>query len=134
MNSMKRMIGGIAACALMAGAAQADTSPARAQLEKFVAAFNAGDWDTIAAFAQVAVPKRMVESGFIKETIAIREDLGELAIVDVSELSPYKLTSRVRDRDTGGGHEISLLVSSEPPHRIESIFIANDSPKKDRAP
>jgi hypothetical protein len=108
---------------LSAGAALADVSPARAQLDKYVAAFNAGDWDSIAAFARDGVPKDMVASGFIPATLEIRKELGELDVVDVKELSPYKLTGEVRQRSSGGTRTIQLLVSSESPHRIQSIFI-----------
>jgi hypothetical protein len=131
MKKSKQMIA-IVLAAMLSGTASADTSPARAQLDKFVVAFNTGDWDSIAAFARDGVPKDMVESGFIRETIEMRKELGELIVVDASETKPYVIEGQVRAKDSGATHTIMLHVSSESPHRIAAIQISPARPTVDR--
>jgi hypothetical protein len=133
MKTLKSMTLQILAAGLFAGVAHADASPGRAQFDRFIAAFNAGDWDSIAAYASAHASKDMVESGFIRATLEIREELGELLVVDVDEASPYKLTGHVRERESGKKHEVFLLVSSEAPHRIQSILITDPPAAADPA-
>jgi D-alanyl-D-alanine carboxypeptidase len=114
------------ACALLGltgalAAADQARSPARAQLEAFLAAFNSGDRAKIEAFGRDHAPPDFVRPQIIDDTLKMFEATGGLDVVNVEESSPHALEGQVRERKTSQVQQLVLQVNPAAPHRITVI-------------
>jgi hypothetical protein len=114
------MMGCVVLCLLGAAAtALAGTpSPARVQLEGFLAAFNSGDRATLTAFGKDHAPPDFLRPQIVDQTLEMYRTSGGYELLEVNESSPLALTSRVRAR---ASKEVVLLrveVSAASPERI----------------
>ena len=120
----------IATLLALAGAAHAadapNPAPVRAAFDHFIVAFNDGSQAKVEEFARRHAPESMIGSGFVRQTLGMRAGMGTLAVLEVNETNPWHLTAIVRARDSGDVGLMTLVVSSERPHLMDTIFIEND--------
>jgi hypothetical protein len=119
---IKRLV----ACALLAMsgaiACAADArSPARAQLDGFLAAFNSGDRAKIEAFGRDHAPPDFVRTQILDDTMKIFEATGGFDVIKVEESSPHALKGQVRERKTSNVQQLTLQVNPAAPDRITVI-------------
>jgi len=108
--------------AAIAGAADAP-SPARAQMDGFIAAFNTGDRATIVAFGRDHMPPDFMRTAIIDQTLQMSGKSGGFDVVDVTETSPHALKGHVRERKTRNIVEITIQVDAASPGRITTITL-----------
>jgi len=128
---MKRPLLILASLAMMAAAgaaASADgNSPARQQMEGFLAAFNSGDRGQIEEFGRDHMPPDFSRKEIIDQTMRMIETSGGYDVVDVTESSPHALTSHVRARRTKQIVVLQVGVDVAAPERITNIgFVTAD--------
>jgi len=115
-------------CGAIAGAAETP-SPARAQLEDFLAAFNSGDRAKIEAFGRDHAPPNFVEASILDQTMQMFATTGGLDLLEVEQSSPHALRSRVRERRTGSVQRLVIEIDPATPDRIIVIQLTTtDSP------
>ena len=114
---------------LLAGSAAialADTpSPARAQLNGFVAAVNSGDRAKIEAFGRDHMPPDFMRTAIIDQTLHMAETTGGFDVVDVTESSPHALKGHLRERRTKAIQQITVIVDDAEPARITTIGLTD---------
>jgi len=104
-------------------------SPARAQLEGFLAAFNSGDRAKIEAFGRDHAPPRFVDASNLDHTMQMFRSTGGFDLLDVEESSPHALKSHVRERGSGEVQQLEIVVDPATPERITAISLTKpDSP------
>jgi hypothetical protein len=128
---MKKSLVLLASLGMMAaagGAALADgQSPARQQMDGFLAAFNSGDRGRIEAFGRDHMPPDFSRKAIIDQTMQMIETSGGYDVVDVTESSPHALTSHVRARRTKQIVVLQVGVDVAAPERITIIgFVTPD--------
>ena len=102
-------------------------SPARQQMEGFLAAFNSGDRGQIEAFGRDHMPPDFMRKEIIDQTMRMIETSGGYDVVDVTESSPHALTSHVRARRTQEIVVLQVGVDVAAPERITNIgFVTPD--------
>jgi len=109
-------------------AAAGAPSPARAQLDGFLAAFNSGDRATIIAFGKDHAPPDFTRPAIVDQTLEMSRTSGGYDVLEVNESDPLSLKSWVRARKT---QEIVLLVvavHAEEPERISTVAFVSDAP------
>lgn len=116
--------------ATLASAADAP-SPARAQMDGFIAAFNSGDRATIEAFGRDHMPPDFMRAAIIDQTLQMSGKSGGFDVVDVTETSPLALRGHVRERKTKNIVEITIQVDATSPGRITTITL--DGPDESAA-
>jgi len=116
-----------------AALASADApSPARAQMEGFIAAFNTGERAKIEAFGRDHMPPDFMRPAIIDDTVQMYERTGGYDVVDVTESDPNALKAHVRERRTKTVVEMTVQVDDAAPQRITTIFF-QDSGSDGRA-
>lgn len=117
----------LTACALLslstlaiAGEAR---SPARAQLDGFLAAFNSGDRTTVAAFERDHAPP-----GFTEPTMQIFAKTGGYDLLELEESGPHAVSGWVRARSTRALEQLSIEVDPARPERIVRIQLVDGNP------
>ena len=115
----------------IAGAAE-PPSPARAQMDGFLAAFNSGDRAKIEAFGRDHAPPDFIRSAVLDDTMKMFETTGGLDVVDVTESNPHALKSRVRERRTHAVVELTIVVDDAAPERITEILLTSRSGGSER--
>lgn len=103
-------------------------SPARAQLDNFLAAFNSGDRATLTAFGKDHAPPDFLRPAIVDQTLEMNRDSGGYEVLEVNETDPLSLTSWVRARKT---REIVLLaigVQADEPERISVVAFTSEVP------
>lgn len=113
--------------AAIAGAADAP-SPARAQLDGFLAAFNSGDRARIESFGREHAPPDFVRAAVLDDTMRMFESTGGLELVKVQDSGPLSLTSQVRERKTGKLVKLSVAVDPSAPERMTVITLTSADP------
>lgn len=116
--------------AAVAGATGA-ASPARTQMDGFIAAFNTGDRATLEAFGREHMPPDFMRAAIIDQTLQMSGKSGGFDVVDVTETSPHALTGHVRERRTRNIVKITVQVDAASPGRITTITLSGpDEPVK----
>lgn len=117
---------------LFGGAALAGPpSPARVQLDGFLAAFNSGDRATITAFGKDHAPPDFLRPAIIDQTLEMSRTSGGYDVLDVKETDPLSVKSRVLARATKEVVELSIVVDPANPERI-TVITLNDSVAPER--
>jgi hypothetical protein len=101
--------------------ASADTSPARVQMEGFIAALNSGDRSKIEAFGRDHMPPDFMRPAIIDQTLHMYETTGGFDVLDVTETNPHALKGHLRERKTNNVQEITVVVDDAAPERITTI-------------
>jgi D-alanyl-D-alanine carboxypeptidase len=110
--------------AAIAGAAE-PSSPARAQLDGFITAFNSGDRAKVEAFGREHAPPDFVRAQILDDTMRMFATTGGLDFVAVVESGAHSLTSQVRERKTGKLVKLSVAVDPAAPERITTILLTS---------
>ena len=114
---------------LLGSAALAGTpSPARVQLDGFLAAFNSGDRAAIEAFGKDHAPPDFLRPAIVDQTLEMSRTSGGYDVLEVDETSPLSLTSRVRARATKEVVFLSIVVGADSPERIREITFQDAPP------
>jgi D-alanyl-D-alanine carboxypeptidase len=122
--TLNRLIASTLLAVTGAIACGADTpSPARVQLDGFIAAFNSGDRAKIEAFGREHAPPDFIRAQVLDDTMRIFESTGGLDLVKVEESDPLLVKSRVRERKTGAIVELTVQVNPAEPSRITMITL-----------
>jgi len=108
--------------AAVAGATDAP-SPARAQMDGFIAAFNSGDRATLEAFGRDHMPPDFMRAAIIDQTLQMSGQSGGFDVLDVTETGPLALKGHVRERKTRNIVEIAIQVDAASPARITTITL-----------
>jgi hypothetical protein len=117
----------------MTGAAEMP-SPARAQLDNFLAAFNSGDRATLTAFGKDHAPPDFLRPAIIDQTLEMYRSSGGYEVLEVNERNPLSLSSWVRARKTAEIVRLTIVVGADEPGRIIEVgFISDDPPERLRA-
>ena len=113
-------------------AGAADTpSPARAQLDGFLAAFNSGDRATLAAFGKDHAPPDFLRPAILDQTLEMNRASGGYDVLEVAETDPLSVKSWVRARKTRAIVLLSVVVHADEPGRISAItFQSQDVPER----
>lgn len=109
--------------------AMADSqSPARAQLQEFLTAFNSGDRSTIVSFGQDHAPPDFLRAQIVDQTLEMYRESGGYDLLEVNETGPLSLTSWVRARKTREIVLLAVQVHADEPGRISMIGFHSDAP------
>lgn len=124
-----RLIG----CALLglsgAIASAAETpSPARTQLEGFLAAFNSGDRAALTAFGKDHAPPDFLRPAIIDQTLEMYRTSGGYEVLEVNEAEPLSARSWLRARKTQEIVLLSVVVHADEPGRLSVITFQSDDP------
>jgi D-alanyl-D-alanine carboxypeptidase len=121
---LNRLIAGalLALAGAMTMAADAP-SPARAQLDGFLVAFNSGDRARIEAFGRDHAPPDFIRAAVLDDTMRMYASSGGLDLVEVEESDPLSVRSRVRERKTGAIVKLTVQVNPAEPTRITMITL-----------
>lgn len=98
-------------------------SPARAQMDAFITAFNSGDRATIEAFGRDHMPPDFMRAAIIDQTLQMSEKSGGFDVLDVTESDANSLKGHVRERKTKNVVEITVQVDAASPERITTILL-----------
>jgi hypothetical protein len=106
-------------------------SPARVQLDGFLAAFNSGDRATITAFGKDHAPPDFLRAEIVDQTLEMYRASGGYDLLEVNEADPLSLKSWVRARKTQEIVMLAVAVHSEEPKRISAIgFLSEEPPER----
>ena len=126
-RNMQRTMLELMLLCLLGGAVLAGTpSPARVQLDGFLAAFNSGDRATITAFGKDHAPPDFLRPAIIDQTLEMSRTSGGYDVLEVDETGPLSVKSRVLARATKAVVELSIAVDPEDPERI-TVITLNDA-------
>lgn len=103
-------------------------SPARAQLDGFLAAFNSGDRATVIAFGKDHAPPDFVREAIVDQTLEMSRSSGGYDVVEVTETNPLSVKSWVRARKTQELVILAVQVHADEPGRISVITFQSDDP------
>ena len=103
-------------------------SPARVQLEGFLAAFNSADRDTIIAFGKDHAPPDFLRPAIVDQTLEMSLTSGGYDVLEVNETDPLSVSSWVRARKTREIVRLAVQVNAEEPERITVIGFTSDVP------
>jgi len=111
----------------IAGAAESP-SPARAQLEGFLAAFNSGDRATLTAFGKDHAPPDFIRPQIVDQTLEMYRTSGGYELLEVNESGPLALTSWVRARASKEVVQLRIEVDASSPERIIVVAFQSAEP------
>ena len=111
----------------IAGAAESP-SPARAQLEGFLAAFNSGDRATLTAFGKDHAPPDFIRPQIVDQTLEMYRTSGGYELLEVNESGPLALTSWVRARASKEVVQLRIEVDAASPGRIIVVAFQSAEP------
>ena len=127
---LRKMIG-VLLLSLLGGAATAMAgapTPARAQLDGFLAAFNSGDRAAIIAFGKDHAPPDFLRPAIVDQTLEMYRASGGYDVLEVNETNPLALKSWVRSRKTQEIVSLAVVVHADEPERISEIAFLSDEP------
>jgi hypothetical protein len=119
-------------CGAIARSADAP-SPARAQLDGFLAAFNSGDRATITAFAKDHAPPDFLRPAIVDQTLEMSRISGGYDVLEVYETDPSSVKSWILARATRNVVELTVVVDPADPQRITVITLNDMAPANQRA-
>ncbi len=96
-------------------------SPARVQMDGFLAAFNSGDRARVESFGRDHMPPDFMRKEIIDQTMHMIETSGGYDVVDVMESTPHDLKGHVRARRTKAILVMQVSVNDAEPERITNI-------------
>jgi len=111
----------------IAGAAETP-SPARAQLEGFLAAFNSGDRATLIAFGRNHAPPDFLRPAIIDQTLEMNRASGGYEVLEVNETQPLSAASWIRARKTQEIVLLRVVVHADEPGRLSVISFQSEVP------
>jgi hypothetical protein len=114
----------IGACGGFASAAE-PPSPARAQLDGFLAAFNSGDRATITAFGKDHAPPDFVRPAIVDQTLEMSRTSGGYEVLEIYDTDSLSVKSWVRARTTKNVVELTIAVDPANLERI-TVITLND--------
>jgi hypothetical protein len=119
--SINRLFGYVlmGVCGAVAGAAE-PPSPARAQLDAFLAAFNSGDRATITAFGKEHAPPDFLRPAIVDQTLEMSRTSGGYEVLEVYDTDSLSVKSWVRARTTKNVVELSIAVD---PANLKRIMV-----------
>jgi D-alanyl-D-alanine carboxypeptidase len=120
------------ACAGETAIAEKVSSPARAQLDRFVAAYNAADLETMTAYMRDYGSGPMQQEAPILQALEWHDEMGRFDVIEVTESGPFELTGVLRTSASEQALGVAMEVSSEPPHRIQMLLFGGDLPERYR--
>ncbi|HEU5137166.1 MAG TPA: hypothetical protein VFU13_18605 [Steroidobacteraceae bacterium] len=103
-------------------------SPARVQLEGFLAAFNSGDRAKLTAFGKDHAPPDFLRPQIVDQTLEMYRASGGYDLLEVNESSPLALTSWVRARSSKEVVLLRIEVDAASPERIIVVAFQSDDP------
>ena len=103
-------------------------SPARAQLDGFLAAFNSGDRTAIIAFGKEHAPPDFLRPAIVDQTLQMSRNSGGYDVLEVSETDPLSVESWVRARATKEIVKLKVAVHADEPARIREIGFISETP------
>ena len=115
-------------CLLGAAAMAGAPSPARAQLDGFLAAFNSGDRTAIIAFGKDHAPPDFLRPAIVDQTIEMSRNSGGYDVLEVNETDPLSVESWVRARATKEIVKLKVAVHADEPARIREIGFISETP------
>jgi CubicO group peptidase (beta-lactamase class C family) len=131
-NLRTRVAAGLLACVAAASAGGAESlSPARAELNRLLEAFNAGDRATYERYVYTRLAPKKRDYGAVQSSLNLHKETGGLELLEVSEPVPYNLQGWVRARDSDALLELFFTVERQPPHRV-LLFSAKPGNPPDR--
>jgi CubicO group peptidase (beta-lactamase class C family) len=107
-------------------------SPARAQLDRFVAAYNAADLETMTAYMRDYGSAPMQQEAPILQALEWHDEMGRFDVIEVTESGPLELTGVLRTGASEQALGVEIEVGSEPPHRISMLLLGGDLPDRYR--
>jgi hypothetical protein len=121
-----RLIGCVLLSLSGAIAGTAETpSPARVQLNGFLAAFNSGDRETIMAFGKDHAPPDFLRPAIVDQTLEMSRTSGGYDVLEVNEIDSLSVKSWVLARATKAVVELTIAVDPANPERI-TVITLND--------
>jgi hypothetical protein len=121
-----RLIGCVLLSLSGAIAGTAETpSPARVQLNGFLAAFNSGDRETIMAFGKDHAPPDFLRPAVVDQTLEMSRTSGGYDVLEVNEIDSLSVKSWVLARATKEVVELTIAVDPANPERI-TVITLND--------
>jgi CubicO group peptidase (beta-lactamase class C family) len=110
-------------------------SPVRTQLDRFIAAYNTGDRETMTEYMRANGSVHMQQEAPILQALDWYNDMGRFEPIEVTESGALALTSVVRTLDSDQMLGVTLQVEPEPPHRIVTLWlVVGDVPERYRPP
>ena len=103
-------------------------SPARAQLDGFLAAFNSGDRTAIIAFGKDHAPPDFLRPAIVDQTLEMSRNSGGYDVLEVSETNSLSVESWVRARATKEIVKLKVAVHADEPARIREIGFISETP------
>jgi CubicO group peptidase (beta-lactamase class C family) len=107
-------------------------SPARAQLDRFVEAYNAADLETMRAYMRAYGSGPMQQDAPILQALEWYDEMGRFDLVEVTESGPLELTGVLRTGASEQAIGVEIEVGPEPPHRISMLLLGGDVPDRYR--
>jgi D-alanyl-D-alanine carboxypeptidase len=135
-----KVLAGLLLVAFLAQSRAAETqaqapSPARAQLDRFLEAYNAADRETMTEYMRANGSAPMQQEAPILQALDWYNDMGRFETVEVTESGPLELQCVVRTLDSDQMLSISLEVEPEAPHRLVTLWlVVDDVPERHRPP
>jgi hypothetical protein len=125
-RNMQRTMLELMLLCLLGGAALAGTpSPARVQLDGFLAAFNSGDRATITAFGKDHAPPDFLRPAIVDQTLEMSRTSGGYDVLEVNEIDSLSVKSWILARATKAVVELTIAVDPANPERI-TVITLND--------
>ena len=125
-RNMQRTMLELMLLCLLGGAALAGTpSPARVQLDGFLAAFNSGDRATITAFGKDHAPPDFLRPAIVDQTLEMSRTSGGYDVLEVNEIDSLSVKTWVLARATKAVVELTIAVDPANPERI-TVITLND--------
>ena len=107
--------------AASAGVSADAPSPARVQMDGFLAAFNSGDRAKVESFGRDHMPPDFMRKEIIDQTMQMIETSGGYDVVDVTQSTPLAISGHVRARRTQELVVMNVSVDPAAPERIANI-------------
>lgn len=125
---LRTLIGTMLLSVFVVAAAAGGLSPARQQLDGFLAAFNSGDREAIIAFGKDHAPPDFIRPAIVDQTLEMSRSSGGYDVLEVNEKDALSLESWVRARATKEVVRLVVAVRAEEPTRIDTIAFTSDTP------
>ena len=103
-------------------------SPARLQLDGFLAAFNSGDRAAITAFGKDHAPADFLRPAIVDQTLEMSRNSGGYDVLEVNEKDALSVESWIRARATNEIVKLVVAVRAEEPTRIREIGFISETP------
>jgi len=96
----------------------AASSPARAQLRKFMTAFNSGDRAVLQRFARTGISPRYGDSPQFNDALYIHEQTGGFDVLELDDAGPGILRGWMRAREAEDIVALTFETEPQAPHRV----------------